>query len=126
MTKSQKPGPSIEYRGTGFYLSLGVICVLGVGLLVLSVQNTKSVQFEFLWWNLEIPLFGLIIAAALLAIVLDQLIGLAWRRIRRGRMTERQELGRLRREAQENRQTAHEAADEPSSDGAETPERSQT
>ena len=101
VVKTDTRKPLVEYRGTGYYLSLVVILILVVLFLVLSVQNTAAVQFEFLWWAFEIPLFGLLIAAALVAVVLDELIGLAWRRSRRQRLTEQHELATLRQQVEE-------------------------
>lgn len=116
MTDTRKP--LVEYRGTGYYLSLVVILVLVVLFLVLSVQNTASVRFEFLWWGFEIPLFGLLIAAALVAVVLDELIGLAWRRSRRQRLTEQHELETLRQQVEDGSPAGEAAAETGPSDPA--------
>lgn len=98
MADKEKAHPSVEYRGTGFYVSLGVAVLSVIVLLVMALQNTESVSFEFLAWDIELPLFGLIIITALLAVVIDELVGLVWRRRRRQRMTDQKELERLRRE----------------------------
>lgn len=87
----------VEYRGTGFYVSLVFAAVVVISLLVLALQNTESVMFEFLWWKIDVPLFGLIIIAALLAITLDELVGVVWRRRRRRQLSERHELATLRK-----------------------------
>jgi uncharacterized integral membrane protein len=86
----------VEYRGTGFYVSLAVTALIVIALLILALQNTEAVTFEFLKWDIELPLFGLIIITAFLAIALDEVFGLVWRRRRRRQLSERQELARLR------------------------------
>lgn len=118
----------VEYRGTGFYVSL-VFIVLGViALIIIAIQNTETVPFEFLGWVFEIPLFGLVFIAALLAVTIDELVGLVWRRSRRLRLTEKQELERLRKESAPSgttdtqTETSAEIPDEdPSVDDGETP-----
>lgn len=93
--------PRVEYRGTGFYVGLILAGILALLLVIMSVQNTDSVEFEFLGWDLELPLFALILIAVLIAVVVDELIGVVWRRRRRKLLSERQELGRLRKQAEE-------------------------
>jgi uncharacterized integral membrane protein len=116
MAKRDRSERDVEYRGTGLYLSLAVVLVLVLAVLALALQNTDSVDFEFLWWDLEVPLFGLIVGGGLLAVVIDELIGLAWRRARRRRLAERRELSRLRREA-ETRRTEGEDGEAPAAAG---------
>lgn len=90
------PDRRVEYRGTGFYLGLVAIILFAVALLVLAVQNTQEVDVEFFGFVFNVPLFAVAIGAALLAVILDELIGLVWRRQRRNRLEERAELVRLR------------------------------
>lgn len=90
------PDRKVEYRGTGFYLGLVAILVFALALLVLAVQNTQEVDVDFLGFAFTVPLFAVAIGAAILAVVLDELIGLVWRRQRRTRLEERAELDRLR------------------------------
>ncbi len=96
MSSERAEGHEVEYRGTGFKVSLVLIFLTAALLLILAVQNTAPVILEFLAWEVELPLFALIIGAGLLGVVLDELIGLVWRRQRRKRMAERAELARLR------------------------------
>jgi len=119
VTQPHRPEREVEYRGTGIYVSLAVILILVVALLVLALQNTDSVEFEFLWWDLEVPLFGLMLGGGLVAVVLDELIGLAWRRNRRRRLAERRELKRLRRDATSERSVGEMPAGEESFEPAE-------
>lgn len=86
----------VEYRGTGFYVGVVAILLFALALLILAVQNTQEVDLDFFGLEFTVPLFAVAIGAAILAIVLDELIGLVWRRRRRIRLEERAELGRLR------------------------------
>lgn len=95
------PNQPVEYRGTGFYVSVVLILLIAVILLILAVQNTAQVTVQFLAWEFELPLFAIIVGTGLVAILLDEMIGLVWRRQRRNRLTERAELERLRSERQQ-------------------------
>ncbi len=86
----------VEYLGTGFYIGWAVILLFALVLLILAVQNTQNVDVSFLGWDFAFPLFGVAIGAALAAVVLDELIGLVWRRRRRAMLAERAELRKLR------------------------------
>lgn len=88
--------PRVEYRGTGFYVGLAAILLFAVVLLILAVQNTQDVTVAFLGLEFTVPLFAVAIGAGLLAVILDELIGLVWRRQRRTRLEERAELKALR------------------------------
>lgn len=88
----------VEYRGTGFYVSLAIIFLAAITLLVLAVQNTGEVTIEILAWEFELPLFAVILGTALIAVTLDELIGVVWRRQQRTRLEDRAELQRLRAE----------------------------
>lgn len=96
MTNKPEPEPRIEYRGTGFYVGLAAILVFALILLILAVQNTQDVTVSFLGFDFTLPVFGVAIGAGLLAVILDELIGLVWRRQMRTRLEERAELERLR------------------------------
>ncbi len=95
MTDKQR----VEYSGTGFYVGLAAILVFALILLILAVQNTQDVDVSFLGWDFTVPLFSVAIGAALAAIILDELIGLVWRRRRRSLLAERAELSTLRQQA---------------------------
>jgi uncharacterized integral membrane protein len=90
------PDRKVVYRGTGFYVGLVAILLFALVLLVLAVQNTQEVDVDFFGFAFTVPLFAVAIGAAILAVVLDELIGLVWRRQRRIRLEERAELTRLR------------------------------
>lgn len=89
----------VEYTGTGFYMGLGATLLLGLILLIFAVQNTDDVSVSFLGWDFTFPLFGIAIGAALVAVVLDELMGVIWRRRRRAQLAERAELENLRSQA---------------------------
>jgi uncharacterized integral membrane protein len=86
----------VQYRGTGFYVGLVAILLFALVLLVLAVQNTQEVEVAFFGFVFTVPLFAVAIGAAILAVILDELIGLVWRRQRRTRLEERAELDRFR------------------------------
>jgi uncharacterized integral membrane protein len=88
----------VEYRGTGFYVSLALIFLAALTLLVLAVQNTAVVTVEILTFEFDLPLFAVILGAGLVAVLLDELIGLVWRRQNRARLSDKAELQRLRSE----------------------------
>lgn len=96
-----KPSDRVEYSGTGFYVGLAAILIFALILLIVAVQNTQDVEVAFLGWDFTVPLFSVAIGAALAAIILDELIGLVWRRRRRSRLAERAELSTLRQQASE-------------------------
>jgi uncharacterized integral membrane protein len=87
---------TVEYRGSGFYVSVLMILLIGLILLVFALQNTADVTVTLLGADFEVPLFGVAIGAGLVTLALDQLVGLVWRRQQRQRLEERMELTRLR------------------------------
>lgn len=108
------PDQRVEYRGTGFYLGLVAILLFALALLVLAAQNTQEVDVTFFGFVFTVPLFAVAIGAAILVVVLDELIGLVWRRQKRIRLEERAELDRLRAEARPAEEGARiEEEDEP-------------
>jgi uncharacterized integral membrane protein len=73
--------PRREGRGWRFY----VLVTAGVLLAIFVIQNSQSVQVEFLFTSTDTPLiFALLVAGALGAV-----IGWAWPHVRRGRRAER-------------------------------------
>lgn len=69
--------------GTGITGGL-VLLILGLGLvLIVTAQNTRAVRFEFLWFDGRPSLAVLLLGAILLTLVVDEAIGLVWRRRRR-------------------------------------------
>jgi len=95
MTANDRDQIGVEYRGTGFYASVVAVLVIAVGLLVFAVQNTGSVTVEWLWFDVTAPLFAWVIGAALLAVIVDELVGLIWRARERSRLTRLERHRRL-------------------------------
>lgn len=65
-------------------------------LLVVIIQNTHDVAFEFLWFDVQTPLSLVLAITFGVALVVGEVVGFVWRRRRRTRMRERDELRRLR------------------------------
>lgn len=99
MTADDREQPGIKYRGTGFYASVFVVLVIAVALLAFAIQNTGSVTVEWLWFDVTAPLFAWVIVAALLAVIIDELVGLIWRARERSRLTRLEQHRRLADEA---------------------------
>jgi uncharacterized integral membrane protein len=75
----------------------GILLVLGIAAVVIfSVQNTDPVPVRFLWTEGSYPLAIVILVTVGVMIVLTELIGLSYRRTRRRRLAERQELKKYR------------------------------
>ena len=96
---NEPDGEGVEYRGTGYYASVITVLILAAGLLALAVQNTEKVTVEWLWLDLTAPLFAWVIGAALLAVVLDELVCLVWRARERGRLNRLERHRRLSEDA---------------------------
>lgn len=88
-TPAPEPGPSIPWRMGGFLLLTTLI-------VVFAVQNTQDVDLNFLGWNWNLPLVIVILIAALVAVLLDEVLGGLIKRRRLRARRERTELERLR------------------------------
>lgn len=92
------PGPSPKLTArTELPFGLVFLLLLALLIVVFAVQNTQSVRIQFLVWEGRFPLAIVIIAVVVATIVLDELLGLVFRRRRRKRAAERAELERLRK-----------------------------
>ena len=60
------------------------------------LQNGQDVDLRFLGWDGSFPLSFIIVIVAVVAVILDEILGIALRRRRRRRRAEREELRRLR------------------------------
>lgn len=60
------------------------------------LQNGQDVELRFLGWDGSFPLSFIIVIVAVVAVILDEILGIALRRRRRRRRAEREELRRLR------------------------------
>jgi uncharacterized integral membrane protein len=72
--------------GTGWFWSLIVGVVLALAVVIFVLQNSDPILVEFLGWQGEVSLAGLVLVVALAAIVLDELFGALYRRRRRRRL----------------------------------------
>ncbi|MDP9332265.1 MAG: lipopolysaccharide assembly protein LapA domain-containing protein [Actinomycetota bacterium] len=75
--------------GTGLSAGLIVGVLFGLAVIILAAQNTAHVGFRFLWWHARSPLVVIILGTGLAGVVLDEVVGLLWRRRRRHRLAER-------------------------------------
>lgn len=89
--------PIEEKTGIRWSLIAGLILIAAIA--VLAAQNTQRVSVNFLGWDGRTPLIAVILGTAIVAILLDETLGFFWRRSRRKRRAEREELKRLRARA---------------------------
>jgi hypothetical protein len=63
----------------------GVVLLLlaSFALLDLLLQNGHRARFHFLWLHADLSLSALVFATAFVAIVVDEMVGVVWRRRRR-------------------------------------------
>lgn len=83
-------------RGPGFAIGLILTLFAGISLVLLVWQNQVPVTVRFLMFEVEIPLFVIVLGTAVLAVFFDEVIGMVWRRHRAHRRQEKEELNRLR------------------------------
>lgn len=70
--------------------------LLMVAIIILAGQNTQEVELNYLGWSVQAPLVVIVLSTAVVSMLLDELIGVVWRRRKLGRRREREELRRLR------------------------------
>jgi uncharacterized integral membrane protein len=86
-----------EYRGAGImWGAIGLALVLAV-FLIIVIQNGQNVELDFLWLTAETPLSLIVAVTVAASLLLGEGVGFVWRRRRRSRLQEREELSRLRR-----------------------------
>ena len=90
--------PVREYRGSGIMWSGFALIVSMAVLVIIAFQNTQDVEFNFLWFDVAIPLIVILAITAGIAVVATETIGFVWRHRRRRARRERDELKRLRRQ----------------------------
>ena len=74
-----------------------IVAFAGIALvIVFAVQNTDPVPVRFLWMEGQHPLAIVILITVGAEILLTELIGVIYRRTRRRRRVEKEELRRLR------------------------------
>lgn len=86
----------ITHKGSGVAWG-AVIVLLGLALVVVfAIQNTDPVPVKFLWLDGEYPLSLVILITVAVVVLFVELFGILYRRRRRKRLAERQELKRFR------------------------------
>ena len=84
------------FVGTGLFWGLLLGALLTVIVIILAAQNTQQVTLEFLPFEIGTPLIVVLLASLLVGVILDEIIGWAYRARRRRTLTEKEELKRLR------------------------------
>ena len=83
-------------HGLGFWWTFAVALVVFAALIVAIVQNSRHVRLHYLAWHVNVSLIVVVLTTALIAVFLDEVGGLIWRRRRRARLGRRSELEQLR------------------------------
>lgn len=100
VTRDPEPATKIEHHpqfvGTGVFWGLVVGVILALIVVVFAAQNTQSATIKVLPWDWSSPLFVVVLISLLIGIVLDEIVGLLYRARRRRRLSEKEELKRLR------------------------------
>ena len=76
------------YKGSGVRWGLLGGLVLVILIMILAFQNPQDVDFSFLGWDVNAPLSALILGSAVVAVMIDELVGWIWG-IRRRRQLRR-------------------------------------
>jgi uncharacterized integral membrane protein len=63
--------------------------VIVAAVILLIAQNTAKATVSWAVWDIDVPLVALVLFCMLVAVVLDELIGLVWRRRRRRMLSDR-------------------------------------
>jgi uncharacterized integral membrane protein len=101
MPSTSKPAPTrVEvhrvFVGTGLFWGLVIGALLTVIVIILAAQNTQQVTVKFLPSEIGTPLIVVLLASLLIGVILDEIVGWAYRARRRRTLTEKEELKRLR------------------------------
>lgn len=69
----------------GVSITMAIGIVLLVLFAVFAVQNTQTIEVEFLAWTFQVSTITMLLITAAIFIVLDEIAGFIWRRRRRQR-----------------------------------------
>ncbi len=102
-----RPAPTqVEVRrvfvGTGLFWGLVIGALLAAAVIILAAQNTQQVTLQFLSFEIGTPLIVVLLASLLVGVVLDEIVGWAYRARRRRTLTDKEELKRLRADRKRN------------------------
>jgi uncharacterized integral membrane protein len=112
MLRKREAGPGAH--GLGFWWTFAAALVVFAALIVAILQNSRHVRLHYLAWHVNVSLIVVILTTALVAVFLDEVGGLIWRRRRRARLSRRSELEQLRTQ----QQPAEEVTSAPEEPGA--------
>ena len=88
--------PEGKRRGLGVWWTFaGALVVLGAAIVAVA-QNSQRVRLHYLAWNASVSLIVVVLTTALAAVLVDEVGGLIWRRRRRAKNGNRNELEHLR------------------------------
>ncbi len=85
-------------HGLGLWWTFGAGLVVAGAVIVAIVQNGHRVRLDYLVWHANVSLIVVVLTTALIAVLVDEVGGLVWRRRRRSRLGRRKELEQLRAE----------------------------
>ncbi|MGH8928493.1 MAG: hypothetical protein ACRDWH_09095 [Acidimicrobiia bacterium] len=82
---------------SGVSWAFALFLLVGLGFVTFAVQNMADVAVKFVVWEFTVALPVLLGVTALIAVIADEVVGVARRRRRRLRIAEKEELERFRR-----------------------------
>jgi uncharacterized integral membrane protein len=85
-----------RWRGTGIYWGLIVGLILAAAVVVGVTQNSQRVEVKYLVWEGHASLAVVLLATVVVTVALTTVAGVVWRRSRRRRLTQQDELQSLR------------------------------
>ena len=85
-----------RWRGTGIYWGLILGLAMAAAVVVGVTQNSQRVEVKYLVWEGQAALAVVLLATVVATVALTTLAGVVWRRSRRRRLTQRDELQSLR------------------------------
>jgi uncharacterized integral membrane protein len=88
--------PRGRRRGSGIHWGLIVGLIMAAAVVVGVMQNSQRVEVKYLVWEGHASLAVVLLATVVATVALTTVAGVVWRRRRRRRLTQRDELQRLR------------------------------